>query len=126
MLLGDTERFTGLLWAKQAELSGSLRNWDEIVEEHAPDPIDQVRLMGEREFAIRTLDRDSSALRLIHRALSRIAHGTYGICQRCEENISPKRLAAVPWAAFCIACQEMSDRREIEIDKTTELLPPAA
>src|ERR1017187_1203312 len=36
--------------------------------------------MSERELAIRNLDRDSNALRLIRRALYRIAHGTYGVC----------------------------------------------
>jgi DnaK suppressor protein len=125
MLLADTERFTGLLRAKQAEWSDSLGNRDEIVVENAPDALDQTQLMGERELALRTLDRDSNALRQIHRALSRIAQGTYGLCQHCEEDISPKRLAAVPWAAFCIRCQEKADRREIVIDETIELAPAA-
>jgi RNA polymerase-binding transcription factor DksA len=35
-------------------------------------------------------------------------------------------MTAVPWAAFCIRCQEMIDRREIEIDEAIELLAPAA
>jgi DnaK suppressor protein len=82
--------------------------------------------MEERELAIRNLDRDSNALRLIYRALLRIANGTYGICLHCEEDILPKRMAAVPWAAFCIRCQEKIDRREIEVDETVEWLAPAA
>jgi hypothetical protein len=57
MILADTKRFTGLLRAKQAELSGSLCNRDEIAVENAPDALDQTQLMGEREIAIRTLDR---------------------------------------------------------------------
>src|SRR5580704_14832660 len=126
MTLTETERFQSLLQTKQKELSGSLRNRDEIAVENAPDALDQVQLMGERELAIRNLDRDSKALRQIHRALSRIANGTYGVCLRCEEDILPKRMAAVPWAAFCIKCQEKIDRREIEIDETVELLAPAA
>jgi len=85
-----------------------------------------VQLKEERELAIRNLDRDSNALRLIHKALSRIANGTYGVCLHCEEEILPKRMAAVPWAAFCVHCQEKIDRREIEIDETTRLLAPAA
>jgi DnaK suppressor protein len=124
--MADTEKFTALLRAKQTELSRSLRNRDEIVVENAPDPLDQVQLMGEREFAIRNLDRDSSALRQIHRALSRIVDGTYGVCQHCEEDILPKRMAAVPWASLCITCQEKLDRREIEIDEAIEFLAPAS
>ena len=83
--------------------------------------------MGERELAIRNLDRDSNMLRQIRRALSRIANGTYGVCLHCEEDILPKRMAAVPWAAFCIKCQEQIDRHEIEIDEPIgELRAPAA
>jgi DnaK suppressor protein len=107
----ETERFTSLLRTKQTELRRSLHNRDEIVIEKASDAIDEAQLTEEREFAIRNLDRDSSALRQIHRALSRIVDG-----------ISPKRLAAVPWAAFCIACQEKIDRREIKIDEGVESL----
>jgi DnaK suppressor protein len=126
MIPADTERFTRLLRAKQSELSRSLMQRDEIVVENAPDALDQVQLMGERELAIRNLDRDSNTLRQIHRALARIARGRYGACLNCDEDILPKRMAAVPWAAFCIICQEKIDRREIEIEETAELRAPAA
>jgi DnaK suppressor protein len=126
MTPSETERLTNLLRTKQKELSRSLRNRDEITIEKAPDALDEVQLMEERELAIRILDRDSNLLRQIHRALSRIANGTYGVCLHCEEDILPKRMAAVPWAAFCIHCQEKMDRREIEIEETRELLAPAA
>jgi DnaK suppressor protein len=127
MTLTGTNRLTNLLLARQAELSGSLRKRDEIVIEKVSDTLDAVQLMGERELAIRILDRDSNMLRQIRRALSRIANGTYGVCLHCEEDILPKRMAAVPWAAFCIKCQEQIDRREIEIDGPIgELLAPAA
>jgi len=125
MTLAETERLTSLLRAKQTELSRSLRNRDEIAIEKASDALDEVQLKEERELAIRNLSRDSNALRLIHRALLRIANGTYGICLHCEEDILPKRMAAVPWAAFCIQCQEKIDRREIEVDETVELLATA-
>ena len=126
MTLAETERLKNLLRAKQTELSRSLRNRDEIVVEKASDALDEVQLMEERELAIRNLDRDSNALRLIYRALLRIANGTYGVCLHCEEDILPKRMAAVPWAAFCVNCQEKIDCCEIEIDETAELLAPVA
>jgi DnaK suppressor protein len=121
----ETERLTRQLRTKQMQLSRSLHKRDDIVIEKASDALDQVQLMGDRELAIRNLDRDSSALRQIHRALSRIANGTYGVCLNCEEDISQKRMAAVPWAAFCIKCQEKVDLREIETDETIELLASA-
>jgi DnaK suppressor protein len=119
----ETIGFTSLLQAKRKELLGSLRSRDEIVIEKASDALDEVQLMGERELAIRGLARDSSALRQIHRALSRVSNGTYGRCLHCEEDIQPKRMAAVPWAAFCIKCQERIDLREIDVDEIVKLVP---
>ncbi len=66
----ELEKYKNILEAKQAELSGSLRNRDEIVIEKAPDALDEVQLAGERELAIRNLDRDSNMLRQIRRALA--------------------------------------------------------
>ncbi len=126
MTVAETARFTSLLRAKERELSRSLRYRDEIVIEKVSDALDAVQLMRERDLAIRNLDRDSNMLGHIRGALSRIAQGTYGVCLYCEEDISPKRLAALPWAGFCIKCQEQIDRREIEIHETAESLAPAA
>ena len=54
---------------------------------------------------------DMKLLREISDALLRIEHGTYGTCMECEEPISTKRLDAVPWARFCVTCQEsIADR----------------
>src|SRR5271165_6847310 len=49
---------------------------------------------------------DMKLLREIADALYRIEHETYGVCLECEEPISAKRLDAVPWARYCVACQE--------------------
>jgi DnaK suppressor protein len=49
---------------------------------------------------------DMKLLREIADALRRIDQGTYGTCLECEEPISVKRLDAVPWARYCVTCQE--------------------
>src|SRR6516165_3757022 len=49
---------------------------------------------------------DMKLLREISDALHRIDTGHYGVCLECEQEISPKRLAAVPWARYCVICQE--------------------
>jgi len=49
---------------------------------------------------------DMKLLREVQAALRRVQHGSYGVCAACEEPISPKRLDAVPWAKFCVKCQE--------------------
>ena len=125
----ELDKLKNILEAKQAELSGALRNRDEIAIEKAPDALDEVQLAGERELAIRNLDRDSNMLRHVRGALARVADGSYGICMHCEEDIKPKRLDAVPWTKYCITCQEAADRHEFETDSSDtsdELLASAA
>ena len=73
------------------------------------------------------LDRESSLLRSVRAALRRIDDGSFGVCLHCEEDISVKRLAAVPWTAFCIQCQEIADRSQVDnADSLDELLVNAA
>ena len=110
----ELNKYKALLEAKQAELAAGLRNRDDIAIEKTPDAIDEVQLAGERELAIRNLDRESNLLRDVKLALARIADGSYGVCMHCEEEIRPKRLDAVPWAKYCIRCQEAVDRHEFE------------
>jgi DnaK suppressor protein len=106
--------YKAMLESKEAELAGRLRNRDGIAIEKTADPLDEVQSAEDRELAIRSLDRESNLLRNVRSALGRIGRGTYGICLHCEAEISAKRLAAVPWTAHCISCQEASDRREFE------------
>jgi DnaK suppressor protein len=49
---------------------------------------------------------DMKLLREIMGALHRMDHDHYGVCMECEEPISGKRLDAVPWAKYCVTCQE--------------------
>src|SRR5438445_1068692 len=49
---------------------------------------------------------DMKLLREIGDALRRMDHDHYGVCLECEEPISAKRLEAVPWARYCVTCQE--------------------
>jgi DnaK suppressor protein len=49
---------------------------------------------------------DIKLLREVMNALRRIDEGTYGVCPECDEPISAKRLDALPWARFCVTCQE--------------------
>jgi DnaK suppressor protein len=112
----ELNKYKAVLEAKQAELAIGLRNREDIAIEKTPDAIDEVQLAGERELAIRNLDRESSLLRNIRGALARIADGSYGVCLHCDEEIKPKRLDAVPWTKYCITCQEAADRHDFESD----------
>ncbi|MBV8896105.1 MAG: TraR/DksA family transcriptional regulator, partial [Acidobacteriaceae bacterium] len=107
-------KFKKILENKQDELERIVRNRDAITIEKSADALDEVQHAAERELAIRNLDRESNLLRNVRSALRRIDEGSFGTCLHCEEEISPKRLNAVPWAPFCIQCQEQADRNQDE------------
>lgn len=110
MTTNELNNYKKILQQKQDELERIVRNRDAITIEKSADALDEVQHASERELAIRNLDRESNLLRNVRSALRRINEGTFGVCLHCEEEISPKRLAAVPWAPFCIQCQEQADR----------------
>jgi DnaK suppressor protein len=115
-------RFRQTLEQKEAELIQVLRSRDGIAIEKSADQMDEVQYASERDLAIQNVDRESHLLRQVKAALQRTNDGTFGICIDCECPISPKRLAAVPWAKRCIRCQETAD----ESGDAGELLVDAA
>jgi DnaK suppressor protein len=108
----ELNKYKEILLARQTELSNVLRNRDAITIEKSPDALDEVQHAAERELAIRNLDRESNLLRMVRAAIRRIEDGSYGTCMHCDEEISQKRLNAVPWAPYCIQCQEMADKHK--------------
>lgn len=99
-----------MLEAKARELRSSCRRTEEIAIERAPDSMDDIVLANERELAVDAINRDALVLQQVSDALRRIRAGTYGVCRECEQPIASKRLAAVPWAALCLTCQEAADQ----------------
>jgi DnaK suppressor protein len=97
-----------------AGLEDPLLRREEIAVENTPDALDQVQNAADRALAIRQLELDFNRLRSLKDALERIEDGSYGTCLRCDTEISLKRLKAVPWAAFCIGCQEAADHEQSE------------
>ena len=110
MTMASTDMFHEILERKAAELVQVLRKRDGIAIEKSADQMDEIQYASERDLAIRNVDRESSLLRQVKAALRRIHDGSFGTCIECESAISPKRLAAVPWASRCIQCQEAADR----------------
>src|ERR1700689_3984548 len=64
---------------------------------------------------------DMKLLREISGALHRIESGQYGTCMQCEEPISAKRLEALPWARYCVPCQEQIAARIAQGEREEEL-----
>src|SRR5204862_3266764 len=101
--------------ARGAELERFTRQRDAILVERCADQLDEIQAASQRALAVCNLDREFNLLRDARAALRRIQEGTFGTCQECDEDIHPKRLAAVPWATFCIRCQEAADGNHEEM-----------
>jgi DnaK suppressor protein len=118
-------KYREILERKRDELTAIVSRREDIAIEKSADQIDEIQRASERELAIRNLDRESNLLRKVRTALRRIENGSYGTCAYCEEEISPKRIEAVPWTPFCIRCQEAADRNEHEILESLDYLSAA-
>ena len=110
MTTTELRAFRRALENRQTELGNGNGNREAFAIETSPDELDRIQQAGDRDYAISNLERNFSRLREVRTALRSFDAGTFGICVDCGENINPKRLAAVPWASSCIACQEAADR----------------
>jgi DnaK suppressor protein len=97
---------------KLLEIGNGGTNREALAIETSPDELDRIQNANDRDYAMGNLERTSSRLGEVRSALGRIGAGTFGFCAGCEESISLKRLAAVPWAVYCINCQEAADRQQ--------------
>ena len=123
----ETGGFQEILERRAVELVEVLRRRDSIAIEKSADQMDEIQHASERDLAMRNVDRESSLLREVKAALQRIHDGSFGTCIECESAISPKRLAAVPWASRCIQCQDATDRdRQERTESVSETLVNAA
>jgi len=105
----EVNRFRTILTARVAELERVTRQRDAIMVERCADQLEEIQAASLRALAVSNLDREYNELRNVRAAMRRIEEGCFGTCQECDEDIHAKRLAAVPWATFCIQCQEAAD-----------------
>ena len=115
MTKSELDRFRAILTARVAELERFTRHREGIAIERSADQMEEIQAASERALTVCNLDREFNQLRNARAALRRIQEGNFGTCQQCDEEIHPKRLAAVPWATFCIRCQEAADGNVKEI-----------
>ncbi len=104
-LAGDT------LNQSQREVSGDLSGYSLHMADAGTDNFD-------REFALTLATTERGTLYEIEEAIRRMESGEYGTCDMCHEKIPVARLKALPYARYCVRCQE-------EIERRTRLgLPP--
>lgn len=112
----DLKRFKKILEESKKNLLLSARKT--LSEEAAfdtddlPDEIDLASSEYTQSMVFRLRDREKFLLKKIEKALMRIEDGTFGVCERCEEPIAPKRLEARPVTTLCIRCKEEQEKKE--------------
>jgi DnaK suppressor protein len=104
----DIQYFKDLLDKRLADLLSQAG--DTVVnmttpKDNFPDPTDRASDEENRNFMLRIRDREHKLIKKIKKALDRIETGTFGICEKCDEDISKERLKARPVTTQCIQCK---------------------
>jgi DnaK suppressor protein len=70
------------------------------------------------DLAFALVEIQAQTLKNITAALVRLREGDYGICHECEEEISEKRLRALPFATTCLSCQGSAEDIQLRSRRT--------
>lgn len=76
------------------------------------DILDSVSEERTRELDLILTDREKRKLAQIDDAIDRIEESTYGLCEECGVKIPKARLKVLPFAKYCVECQEKNEREE--------------
>ena len=87
-----------------------------VDDSETPDPVDLAVSNYSKNVLLALSESGTRQLGMIDEALERIKDEEYGICQNCQKEINPKRLAAIPWARYCLDCQELKEQGRLEED----------
>lgn len=87
-----------------------LRAGQASADEGTDDIVDRANNSYNREFLFSLSNNERQMLLLVDQALARMDQGTYGSCTHCGQRIGAQRLEAVPWAKYCIDCQELKEK----------------
>lgn len=72
---------------------------------------DQAQISHDEFISLQVNSIGYEKLRLVDEALERLDTGDFGLCLECENPIPEKRLRAIPWARYCVSCQEKVAQR---------------
>ncbi|MCS6874396.1 MAG: TraR/DksA C4-type zinc finger protein [Pyrinomonadaceae bacterium] len=114
----DTEKIKQRLLTEKSLLLTKLSSNDLSVDDtETPDPVDLAARNYSKNVTLAVSENESRQLRLIEEALQRIDDEKYGLCLNCKKPIQPKRLEVIPWARYCLSCQELVEQGLIEEER---------
>ncbi len=108
------EQYRRALEARIAELDRSVASAERdarALGAKTADALDQAAQEYEKQAVLHKATADRQLRKNLMQALERIREGTFGECANCGGEIEPKRLEALPWARYCIKCQEAMEQR---------------
>jgi DnaK suppressor protein len=110
-----------LLKKREAVLSGLGIKFDTLARMGRVAEEDQAQMSQDEFVSLHLNSLDYAQLRLVEEALDRMESGDYGVCLSCEEPIPAKRLQALPWARYCVTCQDIAGT---ELDQVWAAIMP--
>ena len=110
----ELEKYRRLLEDKKASLSAEIAKTrsaeEETTEESTQDIADKAVSSYTREFLYSLTDGERGTLLQIDEAIARVDDASYGLCANCGQSMAERRLTAVPWAPYCVDCQELAEK----------------
>jgi DnaK suppressor protein len=117
MTKATLEKLKKKLSAERDALLKKLQETDlQMDDAETPDPVDLAVRNYSKNVAITVTENESRQLLMVNEALERMDTKEYGTCLNCEDKITQKRLEAIPWARYCLKCQELVEQGMIDED----------
>ncbi|MEO5377529.1 MAG: RNA polymerase-binding protein DksA [Magnetococcus sp. DMHC-6] len=83
------------------------------------DPTDRAAMETDRNFELRTRDRERKLIGKIDRTIEAIEMDDYGYCEECGVEIGLRRLEVRPVTDQCVSCKTREEHRE-KVHRSTE------
>jgi DnaK suppressor protein len=99
-----------LVEKREALMSTMKKNQDMDAMQDIGDEADQAGQSIEKELLFELSDNERTTLDQIEGALRKMDKGTYGLCESCQKPIPKMRIKALPFARYCIVCQNSAER----------------
>ncbi len=106
--LKDIEK-TLLSMRKEVQERIRIKKETEMPEAEVGDEADNAAQSLDKEVLFELTDNAQALLEQIEAALRRITKGIYGTCESCRRQIPKKRIAALPFARYCVNCQSSNE-----------------
>jgi len=113
------ERYRKKLVEKRKDIMDEFRKnvnyrMESAADDGTQDIADKATMAYNKEFLFSLTDSERDSLQLIDEALVKIDSKEFGFCSSCQNEIKVTRLDAVPWARYCINCQELQEQGLLE------------